>query len=50
VIAGYYDGKPEDVRAWRRAAAGVRGVVGVMYTTWRQNYADLEAFARYVRE
>jgi hypothetical protein len=33
-----------------RAAAGVRGVVGVMYTTWQQNYADLEAFARYVRE
>jgi hypothetical protein len=21
------------------------GVMGVMYTTWRPNYADLEAFA-----
>jgi hypothetical protein len=46
VIAGYYDGKPEQIRAWMESARKVNGIVGVMYTTWRQKYDDLEAFAR----
>ena len=46
VIAGYYDGKPEQIRTWMESARKVDGVVGVMYTTWRQKYDDLEAFAR----
>lgn len=46
VIAGYYDGDPEDIRDWLRAARDVDGMIGVMYTTWRANYDDLEAFAR----
>lgn len=50
VIAGYYDGKPERVREWLASAAKVKGVVGVMYTTWRQNYDDLEEFAKLARE
>jgi hypothetical protein len=28
------------------SAKKVDGTVGVMYTTWRQRYDDLEAFAR----
>jgi hypothetical protein len=50
VIAGYYDGKPGEVKQWLASAAKVKGVVGVMYTTWRSNFEDLEAFARAVRE
>ena len=32
------------------AAKNVPGVIGVMYTTWKKNYADLEAFARIADE
>ncbi|HUK63884.1 MAG TPA: hypothetical protein VLV15_11135, partial [Dongiaceae bacterium] len=49
VIAAYYDGDPSDVRRDLDAARGVPGVTGVMYTTWRGNYRDLEAFAEEVR-
>ncbi len=49
VIAGYYDGRPAQVRAWCRAARGVPGIEGVMYTTWQGRFDDLEAFAREVR-
>jgi hypothetical protein len=28
----------------------VKGVVGVMYTTWQHKYDDLEAFAKFARE
>ena len=51
VLAGYYD--TGDLRAhtqaWLDAAAGVASVGGIMYTTWRANYADLEAFAEFLR-
>ncbi len=50
VIAGYYDSNPAKVKDWLAAAQGVHGVVGVMYTTWRNNYADLETFGRAVDE
>jgi hypothetical protein len=49
VIAGHYDGKPEQAKEWLASAARVRGVIGIMYTTWRQEYRDLEAFAAQVR-
>jgi hypothetical protein len=46
MIAAYYDGNvEEDRRAWK-SAASARGVIGVMYTTWENDYADLESFAR----
>lgn len=46
MIAAYYDGNVEqDHRMWTQAADGIDGVAGVMYTTWRSNYADLERFA-----
>jgi hypothetical protein len=45
VIAGYYDGELGNVQKWLESAAKVNGVVGIMYTTWRRNYSDLEAFA-----
>jgi hypothetical protein len=52
ILAAYYDAA--DTRAqlqeWLTSAAKVQGVEGVMYTTWRQNYKDLETFAGVLRE
>ena len=45
ILAGYYDGPPERIRDWLADAAQVDGVIGVMYTTWRRRFDDLEAFA-----
>jgi hypothetical protein len=50
VIAGYYDGQISDARKWMESAAKVNGLVGIMYTTWRSNYNDLEAFASVCRQ
>ena len=49
LIAGYYDSPPERVRDWLDAAARVDGVIGIMYTTWRQQYGDLEKFSAAIR-
>ncbi len=46
MIAAYYDSDvAENRRAWSAASAGSRGVEGVMYTTWRDDYSMLEEFA-----
>ena len=45
VIAGYYDGG-QDTRKWLESADKVLGVVGIMYTTWRHDYSQMEAFAK----
>jgi hypothetical protein len=50
IIAGYYDHNPEHIRQWLEASRRVRGVMGVMYTTWQQNYDDLERFGDLVKE
>lgn len=49
LIAGYYDGDAEkNARGWLEAAKKVRGVRGIMYTTWEQKYGDLERFLEFV--
>ena len=50
VIAGYYDHAPEQINQWLDSAARVEGVVGVMYTTWKSDYSNVEKFARLVKE
>jgi hypothetical protein len=50
VIAGYYDHKPEQIKEWLKSARKVEGVVGVMYTTWRNDYSQIEAFAKLAKE
>jgi hypothetical protein len=47
ILAGYYDNtaNPGYIRQWLDDAKGIKGVDGVMYTTWRQNYDDMEKFA-----
>jgi hypothetical protein len=47
ILAGYYDGSPASIRQWLNDSKGVAGIVGVMYTTWVNNFNDLEAFAEY---
>lgn len=49
LLAGYYDGDPEQVRGWLDAAKAVGGAEAVMYTTWRSRYDDLERFAAVVK-
>lgn len=49
VIAGYYDAAPEKAADWLAAASKVPGsVIGIMYTTWRHDYSQIEKFARVV--
>ena len=46
LIAAYYDGDVgDDHRAWNAARDAVDNIDGVMYTTWRNDYSALEAFA-----
>lgn len=46
ILAGYYDQAPAAISQWLSQAASDDRVNGVMYTTWQNNYRDLEAFAR----
>jgi hypothetical protein len=45
VIAGYYDGG-QDTKKWLESAGKVKGVIGIMYTTWRNDYSRMEGFAK----
>ncbi|MEZ5302069.1 MAG: hypothetical protein R3F11_15705 [Verrucomicrobiales bacterium] len=46
LIAGYYDADPAKLRDWLKAAEPHGGsVIGVMHTTWRKDYSNLETFA-----
>jgi len=49
VVSGYYDGPPGQIKSWLQAARGVPGIEAVMYTTWEDQYDDLETFAHLVR-
>jgi hypothetical protein len=49
ILAGYYDGPPDVIRGWLRDAKEVPGIAGVMYTTWRHQYGDLEKFATKIK-
>lgn len=46
LLAEYYDGPVQNIRTWLDDAKNVKGVCGVMYTTWQQDYSQLEAFAK----
>ncbi|HEX2951942.1 MAG TPA: hypothetical protein VHV83_20600, partial [Armatimonadota bacterium] len=50
LIAGYYDANPTQTRNWLDAAKAVPGVTGMMYTTWRNNYTDLESFQQGIND
>lgn len=46
IIAGFYDGDLSDVDAWLKSAQKTKGLRGFMYTTWKQDYSQLEAVAK----
>jgi hypothetical protein len=48
LIAGYYDKLPERANDWLDSAAKSKGVVGIMYTSWYDRFADLETWADHV--
>ena len=52
LMAGYYDGNVEaNVKTWMDAAnASTARITGIMYTTWRNDYANLEKFIQEVRK
>ena len=52
IMAGYYDGDVKaNVKQWMDAAkASPANVTGIIYTTWRRNYNDLEKFMDEVRK
>lgn len=51
ILAGYYDANPTQILEWLDTVmdSDIPKVQGVMYTTWRRNYADLDEFARLVK-
>jgi hypothetical protein len=52
ILAGYYDSDPKQITDWLDTVVDskIPGVQGVMYTTWRKNYSDLEKFAGLVKD
>ncbi len=50
VLAGYYDSGPDQIATWLNATPGIPGVLGVMYTTWAGQYADLSSFGDVVSD
>jgi hypothetical protein len=49
LIAGYYDNDLNELTEWKASAGKVTGVVGYMYTTWRQDYSKMEKFAGMIK-
>jgi hypothetical protein len=49
LIAGYYDNPLDDLTKWLDSAVKSGGVDAVMYTTWQDNYNDIERFAEIVK-
>jgi hypothetical protein len=49
IIAGFYDGPLKNAKAWYESSKKVKGVTGFMYTTWRQDYKSMEAYAKICR-
>lgn len=47
ILAGYYDAPVAQIKDWLKVADQVGAPIeGVMYTTWQNNYNDLESFAK----
>jgi hypothetical protein len=46
IIAGYYDSADVKNRLeeWLNTADKIDGILGVMYTTWTNNYSQMELF------
>jgi hypothetical protein len=46
MVAAYYDGDVQsDGQMWKEAMKQIPDIIGIMYTTWQNDYSDLEKFA-----
>jgi len=47
ILSGYYDSDEDGARIgeWIEKTAGVKGIVGAMYTTWEDKYEAMEVWA-----
>ena len=50
ILAGYYDADPKRIVEWLEMGAKVKGVSGVMYTTWCGDYSKIEEFLKLARD
>lgn len=50
ILAGYYDADAEQIGQWLETVKrnGIPRIIGVMYTTWKQDYSHLREFAHVV--
>lgn len=48
ILAGYYDDSAEYTVTWLKDSRNVKGIEGVMYTTWQNRYDDIEKYAQTV--
>lgn len=47
VLAGFYDQNPAAIRRWQNVGRETKSrVAGAMYTTWRNDFSQLEEFAK----
>lgn len=48
ILSGYYDGDDDGsaVTRWLANTAGVKGIVGAMYTTWEDKYEPMTTWAK----
>ena len=46
ILSGFYDAPVDGIKPWLAAARSVKGIDGVMYTTWVGDYSKLESFAK----
>jgi hypothetical protein len=44
ILAGYYDGEEPKIEQWLPRVQRATAVCGAMYTTWKQDYSQLESF------
>ncbi len=45
IISGFYDAGNDQIKQWMTSAKPIPGVEGAMYTTWNNDYSQLEDFA-----
>ncbi|MBA3708489.1 MAG: hypothetical protein H0W83_06695 [Planctomycetes bacterium] len=48
ILCGYYDESSDNMIPWLAETKGLRGIDGVMYTSWSNNYSELEHFLEVV--
>ncbi|MBA3707741.1 MAG: hypothetical protein H0W83_02845 [Planctomycetes bacterium] len=48
ILCGFYDASSDNMIPWLKEAKGLRGIDGVMYTTWGNNFSELAKFLEVV--